>query len=197
MRRLLFATANAGKQGEVRRLLAGLPFELAFPSDLGLDLDVEESGASFLENARLKARAYAAAAPGFWVAAEDSGLVVPALGGEPGVLSARWGGTRDDAAHNALLLERLEGRRGASRAARYEAAVVLLDPGGAERSFAGRAEGAIAESPVGSGGFGYDPLFYSPELGCTFAQASAADKDRLSHRGRALRALRVWLEAAP
>jgi len=197
MRRLLFATANPGKQREVTRILGDLPIELCFPAALGLDLDPEESGETFEENARLKARAFAAAAPEFWVAAEDSGLVVPALGGEPGVRSARWGGSRDDDAHNDLLVARLAGRRGAERACFYQAVVVLRAPGGAETVCEGRVDGLVAEVPAGSGGFGYDPLFFSPELGCTFGQAAPADKDRLSHRGRALAALRGVLGDAP
>lgn len=197
MRRLLFATANRGKQREVSRILDGLPLELLFPGELGLDLDPEETGETFEENALLKARAFAAAAPGLWVAAEDSGLVVPALGGEPGVLSARWGGTRDDAAHNTLLLERLGGRSGADRACYYRAVVVLVAPEGRETVCEGRVDGRVAQAPAGAGGFGYDPLFFSPELGCTFGQAAPADKDRLSHRGRALAALRAALGGTP
>jgi len=195
--RLLFATANPGKQREISRILGGLSLELCFPGALGLDVDPEETGETFEENARLKARAFAAAAPGLWVAAEDSGLVVPALGGEPGVRSARWGGTRDDAAHNTLLLERLAGREGADRACFYQAVVALRDPDGAETICEGRVDGTVAHAPAGSGGFGYDPLFFSPELGCTFGEAAPADKDRLSHRGRALRALRVFLGGTP
>ena len=197
MRRLLFATGNPGKRREVARILTGLPLELLFPSDLGLALDPEETGMTFRENASIKARAFAAAAPGMWVAAEDSGLVVDALGGEPGVNSARWGGTRDDTAHNTLLLGRLAKIPGADRACHYEASIVLLDPMGSESVFGGRVDGLIAGGPAGARGFGYDPLFFSPELGCTFAEAEPADKDRLSHRGRALQALRTALEGAP
>jgi XTP/dITP diphosphohydrolase len=197
VRRLLFATSNPGKRREVARILAGLDLELLFPADLGLDLDPEETGETFEENAALKARAFAAAAPGLWVAAEDSGLVIPALGGEPGVRSARYGGTRDDGAHNALVLARLAGRAGAERACHYRAVIVLRDPEGRETACEGRVDGVVAEAPRGTGGFGYDPLFFSPELGCTFGEARPADKDRLSHRGRALAALRGLLEAAP
>lgn len=194
MRRLLFATSNPGKRREVARILTGLDLDLCFPDALGLALDPQETGETFLENAALKARAFADAAPGLWVAAEDSGLVVPALGGEPGVRSARYGGTRDDAAHNALLLERLAGRAGADRACFYQAVIVLRDPEGGETACEGRVEGRVADAPRGAGGFGYDPLFFSPELGCTFGEAAPGDKDRLSHRGRALAALRRALE---
>lgn len=194
MKQLLFATGNQGKQREITRILTGLPFALRFPQELGLDLEVAETGETFLENARLKAQGFAASAPGFWVAAEDSGLVVPALGGEPGVHSARWGGTRDDGAHNALLLERMAGKSGADRSCYYQAVIVLRSPEGGEWSCEGRTDGVVAECPAGEGGFGYDPLFFSEELGCTFGQAGPAAKDALSHRGRVLRSLRRLLE---
>lgn len=197
MSQLLFATSNPGKQREIGRILAGLRFRLRFPEDLGLDLDIPETGETFLENARLKTQGFAAAVHGFWVAAEDSGLVVPALGGEPGVQSARWGGTRDDSAHNELLLERMAGKRGAERACYYQAVIVLRSPEGGEWVCEGRTDGFVADSPSGAGGFGYDPLFFCEKLGCTFGQAAPEDKDRLSHRGRALCALRAALEAAP
>ena len=197
MRRLLFATNNLGKQREITRILEGLPLQLFFPRDLGLDIDPEETGATFLENALLKTEAFAKRAPGMLVAAEDSGLVVPALGGEPGVGSARYGGTRDNAAHNALVLEKMRGMPDTQRDAYYEAIVVLLDESNRRRVFSGRVHGKIAVEPKGSGGFGYDPIFFSVELGRTFGEAPAGDKDRLSHRGQALRALRLALEGGP
>lgn len=197
MQRLLFATNNPGKQREIRRILEGLPLEIFFPGDMGIDLDPEETGGTFQENALLKAEAFAEKAPGMLVAAEDSGLVVPALRGEPGVRSARYGGTRDNAAHNVLLLEQMRGLEGEQRAAYYEAVVVLLDEAGRSHVFSGRVNGEIALKPKGSGGFGYDPVFFSAELGRTFGEAPAKDKDRLSHRGQALRALRLALEGGP
>ncbi|MCI4398382.1 MAG: RdgB/HAM1 family non-canonical purine NTP pyrophosphatase [Acidobacteria bacterium] len=190
LRRLLFATNNPGKQREIKRILKGLPLEIVFPGDIGIKLDPEETGGTFQENAFLKAEAFAKKAPGMMVAAEDSGLVVPALGGEPGVRSARYGGTRDNAAHNALLLEKMRGLEGGQRAAYYEAVVVLLDETRRSHVFSGRVNGEIALEPKGSGGFGYDPVFFSAELGRTFGEAPARDKDRLSHRGKALRALK-------
>lgn len=192
---LLFATTNPGKQREIRGLLSGLPLRLLFLNDLPAVPEVEETGATFEENARLKARGYAALLPGGYVAAEDSGIVVPALGGEPGVYSARFGGRPDDLARNELLLERMAGLDGEARAAYYEAIVVLLEPGGAERLFRGQVHGFIARAPEGGRGFGYDPLFYHPSLGKTFGRASQEEKDRLSHRGEAIRALRSYLES--
>lgn len=191
---LLFATTNAGKQREVRGLLDGLPLGLLFPQDLPQSLDVEETGTTFVENARLKALGFRALLPGAWVAAEDSGLVVPALGGDPGVYSARYGGLTSDTARNELLLERMAGLFGADRAAHYEAVVVLLGPDGPERLFRGRVDGFIAQAPRGDRGFGYDPVFVHPDLGCTFSEASQEDKDRLSHRGQAVRAMRAFFE---
>ncbi len=192
--KILFGTGNPGKQREIRGLLEGLPIDILFLQDVGDPPEVEETGTTFEENARLKARGYALLLPGAWVAAEDSGIVVPALGGEPGVYSARYGGTRDNDAHNALLLERMKGLTGKDRAAYYEAVIVLMDPDGRESVFRGRVDGLIAEEPEGDGGFGYDPVFYHEELGRTFGCVSQADKDRFSHRGRAVQALRAHLE---
>jgi len=192
--KILFGTGNPGKQREIRGLLEGLPIEVFFLQDLGDPPEVEETGHTFEENARLKARGYASLLPGAYVAAEDSGIVVPALGGEPGVYSARYGGTRDNDAHNVLLLERMKAFKGEDRAAYYEAVVVLIDPTGGEAVFRGRVDGLITEKPEGTGGFGYDPVFFHEELGRTFGCVSQADKDRFSHRGRAIKALRSHLE---
>lgn len=194
MRTLLFATTNAGKIREVRGLLDGLQLELLFLTDFQEVPDVEETGATFAENAALKARGYQCLLPDGLVAAEDSGVVVPALGGEPGIYSARYGGLADDTARNALLLDRMRGLVGEDRAAHYEAVVVLLDPRGNERAFTGRVSGSIAPEPKGDGGFGYDPVFYHPESGTTFGCVTQEQKDRHSHRGKAVMALRRHLE---
>ena len=190
---LLFATTNRGKQREIHGLLADLPIRLLFPQDLGDPEEVEETGSTFTENAELKARGYAHLLPGGFVAAEDSGIVVPALGGEPGVYSARFGGLKDDKARNILLLERMRGLSGDDRAAHYEAVVVCICPDGQAHSFVGRVDGFIAPEPKGPGGFGYDPIFFHTELGCTFGETTQEQKDRLSHRGEAVRALRAFL----
>ena len=193
---LLFATNNPGKQREIRGLLEGLPLRLLFPQDFPGAPEVEETGATFLENALLKARGLSHLLPAGYAAAEDSGIVVPALGGEPGVYSARYGGLKDDKARNSLLLARMAKLEGQERAAYYEAVVALVGPGGLEEVFAGRVDGVIAQEPSGDGGFGYDPIFYHPALGKTFGHATRDEKDALSHRGIAVRALRSYLERA-
>lgn len=198
---LVLGTTNEGK---VRELLALLePHGIGCRSLAGLDraVDVEETGATFAENAALKASQQAIAL-GAWVLAEDSGLVVPALGGEPGVRSARFsgaGGTRSeiDARNSDLLLERLRGLRGPARAAHYACHAALAEPGGrivAESH--GQCHGLIAEVPKGSGGFGYDPLFIVPEYHRTFGEIPAAVKAMISHRARALRGMLPAIVAA-
>jgi len=205
-RPLIVATGNPGKLREFRALLSDLPFELHSLGELGVAAP-EESGATFLENAMLKARhAAAAAAAGFRGApaagvaaiADDSGLEVDALGGAPGVFSARYAGVgADDAANNAKLLSALAGTPRERRRARYRCALVwVCAPADAAPLIAeGVWEGSILESPRGSGGFGYDPYFWLPDLGVTAAQLDPSDKNRLSHRGIAMRALRDQLLA--
>ena len=206
-RPLIVATGNPGKLREFRALLSDLPFELHSLGELGVAAP-KESGATFLENAMLKARhaAAAAAAAGFRGApaagvaaiADDSGLEVDALGGAPGVFSARYAGVgADDAANNAKLLSALAGTPRERRRARYRCALVwVCAPADAAPLIAeGVWEGSILESPRGSGGFGYDPYFWLPDLGVTAAQLDPSDKNRLSHRGIAMRALRDQLLA--
>jgi XTP/dITP diphosphohydrolase len=158
--------------------------------------EVEETGATFAANAALKAEAVrdAAALPAL---ADDSGLCVDALAGAPGVRSARFAGeAATDAQNNALLLERLQAVPEAERTARFVCVLALAVPGRETQFVEGTAEGRILRTPRGAGGFGYDPLFFSPELGQTFAEAPAEQKHRVSHRGRALAALRRVLEDA-
>jgi len=205
-RPLIVATGNPGKLREFGALLSDLPFELHSLGDLRV-ASPEESGASFLENALLKARhaAAAALAAGFGAAsaglaaiADDSGLEVDALGGAPGIFSARYAGVgADDAANNAKLLSALAGIPLELRRARYRCALVLVfAPSEAAPLIAeGIWEGSILDSPRGSGGFGYDPYFWLPDLGVTAAQLDPSDKNRLSHRGIAMRALRNQLLA--
>jgi XTP/dITP diphosphohydrolase len=192
--RLLFATTNVGKIREVKRLLADLPLDLLFLTDFPNAPDVEETEPTFAGNAALKARAYACLLPGGLVAAEDSGIVVPALGGEPGVHSARYGGGRDDVEHNELLLEKMRALEGEARAVYYEAVVVLRSPDGSENAFTGQVHGFIAKEAEGTEGFGYDPVFFHPGLGRTFGRASREEKDAISHRGVAIRKMRAYLE---
>ncbi len=181
--KLVAATGNAHKLREFREILKG--FEIVSEREAGYLGEVEETGETFAENARLKAYAVCKAT-GLPALADDSGLCVDALGGAPGVYSARYSGG-GDAENRALLLERLAGEE--ARGAHFACAVCLVFPDGRELSAEGRSYGTILREERGTGGFGYDPLFYSQELGKTFAEASEAEKNSVSHRGRALRAL--------
>ena len=194
-KRLVVATANEGKLREFRSLLAGLPYELSSLAELGLP-SPPETGSSFLENAALKAR-HAAASSGFAAVADDSGIEVDALGGAPGIHSARYAGAdADDGANNAKLMSALRGVPGERRRARYRCALVLIDAADAAPLTAEAAwEGFILDAPRGSGGFGYDPYFWLPELDKTAAELTPDEKNRLSHRGKAMRALREALLA--
>lgn len=190
LRRLVLASANAGKQREFAALLAPRGIEVLLQGALGVT-SVEETGTTFTANALLKAR-HAARATGLAALADDSGLEVDALGGRPGVYSARYAGAQaSDADNNALLLRELAGMPEARRTARYRCVLALVrsaddaDPLLVEGCW----EGRIASTPVGEGGFGYDPLFVPQGMSVTAAQMSAADKNRVSHRGQALQAL--------
>jgi XTP/dITP diphosphohydrolase len=196
---LVIATANPGKLREFQALLAGLPFAPVAQGALGV-IAPEETGATFAENALLKAR-HAAAASGAAAIADDSGLEVDALGGAPGIYSARYAGEAAadaaavDAANNAKLVAALRGVPFEARRARYRCALVYLD-GPADPAplhAQGVWEGYILEAPRGFGGFGYDPYFWLPELGLTAAELEPDRKNRLSHRGTALQALRSAL----
>ncbi len=196
--RLLFATRSAGKQKEVRRVLEAAGHQVAFPDDVGVPEDALEGGLevsdSFETNARLKAE-YFLKKTGLPTVADDSGLEVLSLGGLPGVRSKRWanasGSPKEvDQANNAELLRRLRGAPESRRRARYRCVLVLLRTSGAiPEVFEGSCNGIILEEPRGTGGFGYDPLFLSDELGKTFGEADPGEKDAISHRGRALAAL--------
>jgi XTP/dITP diphosphohydrolase len=190
---LVIATGNPGKLREFRALLDGLPFDVVAQADLGV-VAPEETGASFLDNALLKAR-HAAAATGVAAIADDSGLEVDALGGAPGIYSARYAGAgADDAANNAKLLAALAGVPARARTARYRCALVFVaGPRDPPLIAEGVWEGLLLDAPRGSGGFGYDPYFWVPDLDLTAAELNPAEKNRLSHRGTALRALRGLL----
>jgi XTP/dITP diphosphohydrolase len=194
---LVIATGNAGKLREFRSLLAGLPFDLTSSAELGLPAP-DETGATFLANALLKAR-HAASLSGAAAIADDSGLEVEALNGAPGIYSARYAGAdANDAANNAKLVGALAGLPPEARRARYRCALVFVaDAAAAPLIAAGDWEGFILDAPRGTGGFGYDPYFWLPELNQTAAEMAAAEKNRLSHRGKALRALREQLAAQP
>ena len=195
-RRLVIATGNVGKLREFRSLLAGLPFELTSSAELGLP-SPEETGATFLANALLKAR-HAANLSASAAVADDSGLEVDALGGAPGIYSARYAGLgADDAANNAKLMRDLAGIPPDRRGARYRCALAFVESAADAAPLVAEADwqGFILDAPRGGGGFGYDPFFWLPDLDKTAAELEPADKNRLSHRGKALRALRDQLAA--
>jgi XTP/dITP diphosphohydrolase len=185
MTRVLIATRNKGKLREFQRLFSHEDVEFVTLDDLGDNAEVIEDGTSFEDNARLKA-AYFARKHGIITIADDSGLVVDALEGAPGVHSARYSG-KGDMANNMKLLDEMEGVT--DRRARFVAVIALCLPDGIIKTYHGSVEGEIGHEPAGDNGFGYDPLFVIPELHMTFAQAKASVKDKISHRARALRAL--------
>ena len=200
MRKIIFATGNQGKMREVRRILENLKIEgeeteILSMKEAGIDIDIEEDGASFEENAVIKAKAVAKAAPGAIVLADDSGLQIDYLNGEPGIYSARYLG-EDTPYHikNANLMKRLEGVEDEKRTARFVCAIAAAMPDGAVDTQTGIIEGRIGYEEKGEGGFGYDPIFYVPEFGKTTAELSEDEKNAVSHRGKALRAIRERLE---
>lgn len=194
--KLLVATHNQGKVREYRNLLANLDVEVTFLDAEGIDVAVEETGATFEENARLKAQAYAKAT-GLLTWADDSGLEVDALGGEPGVRSARYGAPQalNDQDRYRLLLSRLVQVPDAERSARFRCVVAIAQPDGQTRVTEGVCEGRIAWKPRGEHGFGYDPVFLVAETGYrhTMAELDPSVKNRISHRGRAAEAARALL----
>lgn len=197
MRELVVATRNAGKLREIRALTAGRPLVWRGLDEFPDLPEVQESGATFAENARLKARHYAAAT-GLPALADDSGLEVDALGGAPGVHSARYAGLpRDDTANNHKLIAALAGVPPARRTARFRCALALAHKGVVLLEAEGVFEGLIIDEPRGTNGFGYDPHFLIPELGRTAAELPPAEKNARSHRGQALRALLARLDELP
>ena len=189
--KILLATRNKNKAREVARILSEYrdklgEIELLTLDDAGITEDVEENGSSFEENAMIKARA--GAASGLVTLADDSGIEVDALGGAPGIYSARFaGGHGDDAANNALLLEKLTGVPREKRTARYAVAIACVLPDGSTFTVRGTTEGLILNEYDGEGGFGYDPLFWSLDLKKSFGRATPDEKNAVSHRGRAVR----------
>ena len=182
--KFVLATHNPGKLKEMGAILAQFGVEVVSPRDLGLTVDVEETGTTFAENAMLKAKAICAAAK-LPAIADDSGLCVDALNGGPGVYSARYGGEGlDDKGRYMLLLNSLRGQ--STRTAHFTCAIACAFPHGDTLTAEGRCDGTIAYAPMGEGGFGYDPVFFVPELKKTFGQLTAEEKSAISHRGRAL-----------
>lgn len=193
--KLVLASKNQHKLVEMQTILGQLGLEVVLESQVGVDVEVEETGVTFAENAMLKAKAVMEAS-GMAAIADDSGLVVDALDGAPGVYSARYGGKSSDAERTAYLLENIADIPEDRRTARFISAIACALPDGRTVTAEGSCEGVITFAVKGENGFGYDPVFYVPELGKTFAEATASEKNAISHRGKALHAfLDVWKEA--
>lgn len=187
MKRLIVATRNKGKVKEFAEIFRDIPVEIISMQDAGLDIEVEETGSTFEENALLKAREIARIS-GEAVIADDSGLEVDSLDGAPGIYSARFAGEGASASdRNIKLLKLLEDVPEEKRTARFVCAVAFVTPDGRDHTVRGTCEGRIAFKPEGNNGFGYDPLFYLPEFNQTMAQIAPEIKNRISHRGKALR----------
>lgn len=185
--RVIAATKNKGKIREMQEILAPLDIEIVSQQEMGIELDVEETGDTFVKNALIKARAVAMVCD-YPVLADDSGICVEALGGAPGVRSARYAGddATDEDRINKILFEMGDNQ---NRNAKFVTAVVFIFPDGRELTAEGEVRGHITNEPKGNGGFGYDPIFFSDELGKTFAESSDDEKNSVSHRGRALKKL--------
>ena len=190
--KLVLASKNAHKLVEMRDILSQLGVEVVLESEVGVDVDVEETGATFEENAYLKAHAVMEAS-GLPAIADDSGLCVDALNGAPGVYSARYGGPGlDDAGRYKLLLENMRGQL--DRRCKFVSAICCCFPNGDRVEARGECAGTLAYAPKGADGFGYDPIFFVPDLKKTFAELSPEEKNAISHRGNALKAFREKLE---
>lgn len=195
-RRIVFATGNENKMVEIRMILSDLGMPVYSMKELGIEADIVEDGISFEENAEIKARAISRLLPDDIVLADDSGLEIDYLDKAPGIYSARFAG--EDTSYdvkNCILLDKLEGVPDEERTARFVCAVAAAFPDGTVETVTGTIEGMIAEEMLGENGFGYDPIFYVPEYGCTTAQMDPDKKNQLSHRGNALRAMRRIIEA--
>lgn len=190
MDKIIFATSNQGKMKEIREILKDLDVEVLSMKDAGIEADIVEDGSTFEENALIKARTIRDMT-GCTVLADDSGLEVDALNKEPGIYSARYMG--EDTSYdvkNANIIERLSGLEGEERSARFVCVIAAAFPDGTDETRRGTIEGQIGFEPAGTNGFGYDPIFYVPEFGCTTAQLESDQKNAISHRGKALRAMK-------
>lgn len=195
MKRIIFATGNENKMKEIRMILEDLGMEILSMKEAGVDVDIVEDGASFEENAEIKARAVARVLTNDIVLADDSGLEIDYLDKAPGIYSARFAG--EDTSYdikNSILLDRLEGVPEEERTARFVCAVAAVFPDGTVDVVRETIEGCVAYEPAGNNGFGYDPIFYVPEYGCTTAEMTPEQKNELSHRGKALRSMRAILK---
>ena len=192
-KKIIFATKNPGKMEEIRMILGDLKLPILSMKEAGIDLDIVEDGTTFVENAVIKAKAVAKQADAI-VLADDSGLEIDALNKEPGIYSARYMG--EDTSYeikNQNLIDRLEGVPDEKRTARFVCAIAAAFPDGRVITSYGTIEGMIGYESRGNGGFGYDPIFYLPEYGCSTAELTPEKKNELSHRGKALRAMKEQL----
>jgi XTP/dITP diphosphohydrolase len=195
MEKILFATTNEGKMREIRMIMADLDVEIVSLKDAGLKVDIDENGATFQDNALIKARALKSYVDGHTIIlADDSGLEIDYINKEPGIYSARYMG--EDTPYevkNANLIERLKDASEEERTARFVCVIAAVFPDGTECTTRGTMEGRIAHEPAGDHGFGYDPILYLPEYGMTSAQILPEEKNRISHRGKALQAMKEQL----
>lgn len=195
MSRIIFATGNAGKMKEIRMILADLGMKILSMKEAGINIDIAEDGATYEENALIKARAVAAYAASDIVLADDSGLEIDYLNKEPGVYSARYMGEDTPySVKNANLISRLEGVPDEKRTARFVCAIAAVLPGGREMTTRATIEGRIGYEEKGEGGFGYDPIFYVPQLKKTTAELTGEEKNLVSHRGKALQLMKEELK---
>lgn len=184
---IIFATGNQGKMHEIRQILEGFDAEVLSMKEAGIDMDIIEDGETFEANALIKARAVHSAAPEALVLADDSGIEIDYMDKQPGVYSARFMG--EDTSYtikNQAIIDKLLGVEGDERSARYACAIAAVFPGGTEKVTFATVEGMVAKEAAGCGGFGYDPIFYLPEYEKTMAEITEEEKNRISHRGKAL-----------
>lgn len=194
-KRIIFATGNQNKMKEIHMILADLGMPIYSMKEAGIDIDIVEDGTTFEENAQIKAKAIAKYLPDDIILADDSGLEIDYLNKEPGIYSARYAG--EDTSYdikNQMLLDRLQGVPKEKRTARFVCAIAAVVPGQEPIVVRGTIEGYIGDKPAGENGFGYDPIFYVPDLDCSTAELSPEDKNARSHRGNALRAMREELK---
>ena len=195
-KRIIFATGNAHKMVEIKSILKDLGMPIYSMKEVGINIDIVEDGTTFEENALIKARAIAKVMPEDIVLADDSGLEIDYLDKAPGIYSARFLG--EDTPYiekNTIILEKLKGVKDKDRTARFVCTIAAVFPGGREEVVRGTIEGIIGHEIEGENGFGYDPIFYVPEMGCTTATMSPEKKNELSHRGNALRKMKRILES--
>lgn len=193
--RIIFATGNEHKMEEIRMILADLGMPVCSMKEAGIDVDVVEDGTTFEENARIKATEIAKLVKDAIVLADDSGLEIDYLNKEPGIYSARYAGENTSYdVKNQMLLDRLEGVPDEQRTARFVCAIAAVFEDGAVEIVRGTVEGIIGHKIMGENGFGYDPIFFLPEYGCTTAQLAPEKKNELSHRGKALREMKKIIE---